>query len=96
LIGRRARYCSLACFERALPGHSHWCDDRAKEKERRALAATVLAQAQSETRRVSDGLVGLSVNGENEVVARESHSVEVAAEGGDSPLPTVTVPEGYA
>lgn len=37
---RRTRYCSKGCFSRAWPGHSHWCVDHKKQRDKdRAQAA---------------------------------------------------------
>lgn len=87
---RRARYCSLACFERALPGHTQWCENRIREKERRAQAAeaaAALAQAQA-------ALLAPDMGNETLIARPESRSVTVGHENGG--LPNVNAPEGYA
>ena len=80
----------MACFERALPGHTQWCENRIREKERRAQAAeaaTAWAQAQA-------ALLAPDMGIEPLIAGPGSHSVTVDNENGV--LPNVNAPEGYA
>ena len=44
LMIRRTRYCSKSCFSRAWPGHSHWCVDHKRQRDKERIQAAEVQQ----------------------------------------------------